>query len=392
MNYQFFNEKTAEGKNSYIRHIQLLIYKTRKDLFNLLTFEEEAPFMEPLLYTWFNAREKKISLDQILYGYISPEKRPAGIPVYPDINGIIYLPNIGYYHTAIAEGPVEYYGNANPEEARLAVNGGDIQFTYEPVCMLNDSSIELCLHNNPLLNKLFEGDEDLVIEEVVSRHKQHLEKALDYIKAYYPEFDELLHSTVKRVVIFKSKHTRSFATMLANGTAFFNAHDWHDEVFFCEDITHQCGHVIYYAVMFNKASFFSVPPETPLKEYNKRPNDGRTVLGAFYSLLPFCFSNTNSLRLFEAGIFNDSQLHEFLGRFAFRMRKFKVALEDFRSGEMLSEKGQLLWKEFEQALNEVEEKVQPFLYQYETSNQDYDFSYENFLLLNPILNPVTTQL
>lgn len=390
MNYQFFNQKTAEGKNSYIQYIQLLLYKTRKDLFELLAFDEEAPFMEPLLYTWFNAREKKISLDQILYGYITTGKRPATIPVHPDTNGIIYLPNIGYYHTNILEGTVEYYGNPNPKEAKLVANGQEIAATYEPVYRLNNSSIELCLHNNPLLNTLFEGNEDLAIEEVVSRHKHHLEKALAYIKAYYPEFDALLYATVKRVVIFKSKHIRSFATMLANGTAFFNAQDWHDEVFFCEDITHQCGHVIYYAVMFNKTSFFSVPPETPMKEFNKRPGDVRTVLGAFYSLLPFCFSNTNSLRLFEAEVFSDHQLHEFIGRFAFRMRKFKVALEDFRSGEMLSEKGQALWKEFEQAFNEVEEKVQSFLYQYDSSNQNYDFSYEQFLQLNPIVNPVTS--
>jgi hypothetical protein len=392
MNYQFFNEKTVEGKNGYIQYIKLLIYKTRNDLFNLLAFDEEAPFMEPLLYTWFNAREKKISLDQILYGYIAPDKRPACITVYPDTSGIIYLPVIGYYHTNVLDGPMEYYGNPDPQKAKLVVNGEAIQATWEPVYLLNNSSIELYLHNNPLLYTLFEGSEDLSIEETVDRHTLHLEKALAYIKAYYPEFDELLHATVKRVVIYKSKQVRSFATMLANGTAFFNAHDWHDEVFFCEDITHQCGHVIYYAVMFNKASFFSVPPETPLKEFNKRPNDGRTVLGAFYSLLPFCFSNTNSYRLFEAGLFSDRQLHEFLGRFAFRMRKFKVALEDFRSGEMLSEKGKTLWKEFEQTLNEVEENVQSFLYQYDTSNQDYDFSYENFLQLNPILHPVTSQL
>lgn len=392
MNYHLLIQKTAEGRNSYIQYIKLLIYKSRKDLFDLLAFDEEGPFMEPLLYTWFNAREKKITLDQILYGYIASDRRPASIPVYPDTNGIIYLPNIGYYHTNIPEGVVDYYWNPDPSAVRLMANGLEIEATFENICRLNNTEIELCLHNNPLLNTLFEGEDDLAIEDAVSRHKHHLEKALAYIKAYYPEFDVLLHATVKRMVLYKSTHMRSFATMLANGTAFFNVQDWHDEVYFCEDITHQCGHVIYYAVMFNKASFFSVPPETSIKQFNNRSNDGRTVLGAFYSLLPFCFSNTNSYRLYEAGVFSDRQLHEFFGRFAFRMRKFKVALEDFRSGDMLSEKGRLLWNEFEQALNEVEEKVKPFLYEYDTSNQNYNFSYENFLSVNPIDNPVTSQL
>jgi len=392
MNYQLINQQTVEGRNSYIQFIKLLVYKSRKDLFDLLGFDEEAAFMEPMLYTWFNSTEKKVSLDQLLYGYIASDKRPACIQVTPENNGIIYLPNIGYYHTNCTEGPLDYYGNPTASAARLVANGQEIKATYEEICLLNDSTIELCLHNNALLNTLFEGNEDPAIEDVISGHKQHLEKALAYIKAYYPEFDALLHATVKRVVLFKSPRMRSFASMLANGTAFFNAQHWHDEVFFCEDITHQCGHVIYYAVMSNKASFFSVPPETPIKQFNNRASDGRTVLGAFYSLLPFCFSNTNSYRLFEAGVFSDRQLHEFLGRFAFRMRKFKVALEDFGSGDMLSEKGLLLWKEFEQTFNEVDEKVKTFLYQYDSSNQHYDFSYDNFLLLNPIDNPVTSQL
>jgi hypothetical protein len=108
--------------------------------------------------------------------------------------------------------------------------------------------------------------------------------------------------------------------------------------------------------------------------------------------LPFCFSNTNSYRLYEAGVFSHRQLHEFLGRFAFRMRKFRLALEDFRSGEMLSDKGRQLWNEFEDTLLDVHEKVKPFLYQYDSSNQNYDFSYEQFLLLNPIDKPITTAL
>jgi len=384
MNYQLITQKTAEGRNSYIQYIKLMIYKNRKDLFDLLDFDAEAPFIEPLLYTWFNAREKKISIEQILYGYIAPDKRPATIPVYPDNNGIIYLPGIGYYHTNVTAGPVDYYGNPNASAASLLVNGQAIEATFENIYLLNNTAIELCLHNNPLLNTLFEGNEDLAIEATVSRHKQHLEKALAYIREFYPEFDALLHATVKRVVLFKSRHLRSFATMLANGTAFFNVQDSHDEVFFCEDITHQCGHVIYYSVMFNKASFFSVPPETPIKQFNNRSGDGRTMLGAYYSLLPFWFSNAFFYRLYEAGVFSDRQLHELLGRFPFCMRKFKVALEDFRSGEMLSEKGRSLWQEFEQAFIELDEKVSSFIYQYDSSNQGYDFSYESFLLLNPI--------
>jgi hypothetical protein len=392
MNYHFIKQKTAEGKNNFIEYIKMLIYKTRKDLFDRLDFNAEAPFMEPMLYTWFNFPQQKISLDQLLYGYMALDRRPVTIQVLTESTGIIYLPNIGYYHTDVPGEYIDYHGAENPATARLLKDGQEIPYTFEKIYLLNNSTIELCLHNSSLIDALFDDKQDPGIEDSVMRHKQHLEKALGFIKAHYPEFDELLHATVKRIVIFKGGYMRSFASMLSNGTAFFNVHDWHDEVFFCEDITHQCGHVIYYAVMYNKSSFFSVPPETLIKQFNGRPNDVRTVLGAFYSLLPFCFSNTNSYRLYEAGVFSHRQLHEFLGRFAFRMRKFRLALEDFRSGEMLSEQGRQLWNEFEDTLLDVHEKVKPFLYQYDSSNQNYDFSYEQFLLLNPIDKPITTAL
>jgi hypothetical protein len=171
--------------------------------------------------------------------------------------------------------------------------------------------------------------------------------------------------------------------MLANGVAFFNVKQDDDEVYLAEDITHQCGHVIYYPVMCDKQSFFSTDIHTPLNRYNHREYDTRPVLGAFYSLLPFCFSNTCSLRLYRHNVFSGRQLHEFIGRFAFRMTKFGVAIGDFRSGKMLTDKGKELAAAFDNTYQEIDNEVNSFLYQYDVSTQVYDFSYEKFLELNP---------
>ena len=392
MQHDLIKQKMEEGKAQLIQHIQLLIYKSRKDLFERLDFEDEAPFMEPMLYTFFNTPESKLGLDQLLYGYMVPGRRPPELEVYADGHGIIYLPRIGYYRTGLSNERVVFKPGASVEEARFFRNGAETPAIFEPVYLLGDTEIEVCRHNNPLLKSLFIENEDPAIEDGLDKHARHLEKAFGLIATHYPEFYDLFLATVRKLVFFRSGARHSFASLQANGASFFNVHDHDDEVYFCEDITHQCGHVIYYSVLFDKSAYFTVPPETPLSRFNGRPHDDRSVLGGFYALLPFCFSNINSLRLYKAGVFKGRQLHEFLGRFAFRMRKFGQAIKDYEGGEMLNERGHAWMEIFAAVFREIDEEARSFLYAYDSSNQVYDFSFERFVKLNPIPTSLSHQL
>jgi hypothetical protein len=337
-----------------------------------------------MLYTWFNVQEKTLGLDQLLYGYMDPSRRPQELTVFADKEGVIYLPNLGYYRTELSGENVVLH--TSPDGLHFFQGDSEIKADFTPLSFLDKPSMELCLHNNPLLNNLFVKNDPPLIEESVGKHAEHLKKALDLIRMHYPEFYDLLQTSVKKLVLFKSEHRRSFATIQSNGTAFFSVHDEDDEVNFCEDITHQCGHVIYYSVLFDKASYFSVPIATDMKKYSGRDSDTRNVLGAFYSLLPFCFSNMNSLRLLKAGVFSGYQLHEFMGRFAFRMQKFSKAVKDFGNGEMLSDKGRELLAVYGETFREIDAEAGPLLAAYDCSNQLYDFSMSSFLALNPFIH------
>jgi hypothetical protein len=363
--------------------MKMLVYKTNISVFGLLDFDDDKIFMEPLLYTYFNTPDSKFTLEQILYGYIRPSARPAEITVYSDEYCYVYLPNLGYFQTSVADEFLTLSVNKETGNIQLHKNGNNLKTEFEPIMYADGTDIEICRHNNCLLATLFEKKEDLQIEHTVSRHTAHLNKAIDRIRNQYPEFYNFFAGSVRKLFLFHSDTHRSFATMIANGVAFFNVKDDDDDVYLIEDITHQSGHVIYYTLLYDKQSFFNTDIDTLINKYNHREHDTRPVLGAFYSLLPFYFSNTCSFRLYNNKELDGRQYHEFIGRFSFRMVKNSIAIGDFRSGEMLTDKGKELVREFDAAFREIDNSVSSFLYKYDVSNQGYGFSYKKFLFLNP---------
>ena len=86
-------ESIIQENDTIIDNIKILIYKENRTLFELLEFKNENLFKEPLLFAYFNAKEKSSTLEQILFGYIVEESRPSHIFVYSDESGRIYLPN-----------------------------------------------------------------------------------------------------------------------------------------------------------------------------------------------------------------------------------------------------------------------------------------------------------
>lgn len=79
------------------------LYQHAPEWFDILNFEDDSIFLEPSLFYYFRklTRQEKcmMPLEQILWGYTPKEKRLSTINVFTDIDGVIYLPNIGYIVT-----------------------------------------------------------------------------------------------------------------------------------------------------------------------------------------------------------------------------------------------------------------------------------------------------
>jgi hypothetical protein len=384
--FETIKDQMLEGKEAMIYSIKMMIFHKEPELFDLLDFDDDTIFQEPLLYSYYNVPRPSMKLAHILYGYIEPSLRPEMQEVATDADGVVYLPNIGYFETGLPKRKivVHYKNNVYSfTDKEVPVEAKFIPLTY-----IKGTSIELCSRNNLLFRDFFKqagsGEISFFTGDEWDKHLKNVEKAFAIVQENFPAFYEMLQETVRRIVIFKSAAQRSFASLQVNGAAFFNIKEHDDEVFIVEDITHQCGHIVYYAVAYDRKTLLAAPEDTPLKNFTGNESDTRSVLNAFYALLPYCFSNYCSKLCDDNHVFKDRQYHEFLGRFAFRMRKFTLDIKNFSSPGIFKAKGNKLFEGIKSVHQLIYDANQATLQHFDVTNQQYEFSYDRFLQANPV--------
>ena len=75
--------------------MKMLLYKSYPDQFDLLNFEDDESFLEPLLFAWFNADQNNTTLEQLIYSKIIKSKQNGQYPVHADDKGFILCSKSG---------------------------------------------------------------------------------------------------------------------------------------------------------------------------------------------------------------------------------------------------------------------------------------------------------
>src|SRR5690606_36576558 len=109
------------------------------------------------------------------------------------------------------------------------------------------------------------------------------------------------------------------------GCAFINAfQEEYNEVFFIEDIAHQCGHVIFNTYLAAKPNIFKIDSNSNIAspEEVEQFNEERSLFVVMHAMYTYdsilkCLSNCA-----ENNVFEDHKLHELIGRLAFNCYKF----------------------------------------------------------------------
>lgn len=380
--YKFFKKKYFEGKLQLINGIRMLLFKENEQIFNLLDFDNNEIFMEPLLYSYFNSTIKEMSLMQILYGYIQEDMRPLKINVQSDHTGCIYLPKIGYFLTTEPNSLLEISWDAAKQKYLILKSKKLVNFLFERICYVEHSSIEICVHGNQLLDQYFDDPTELNIEETLELHFNNLNPAIAMLKNFSNEFYELFEDAVKKILIYNSKNQRSFATIRANGTAFLRIKKGDSLVYIIEDLLHQCAHVIFYAISWDKHMLFNYPIDTPLKVITGDGMENRELLGAFYSFYTYCWIGLFLDLMFDSPLALTFDRQEMFGRFTYCMDKFKRDLINFSYPGIFKEVGQEYFEVFKVVYNSLYLKHDKLIESVNLTNQDYEFNMEKFKQLN----------
>jgi hypothetical protein len=390
---QHFRQDVINGMGAIADTIKALLYNQAPELFAMLDFERDEIFLEPLLFAYFNHAngDQCTTLQQLLFGYLDRGVRPPRIPVVAAGNGVIYMPQIGYFKTAIANARLDLV--CDDGAFRLEHDGNKVAYTFEPRLMVADGNLEVYRYNHPLFTPYYvpynRWVKDLPpvevdIEDAVKRHLSNLGKALAILKRYCPAFYDEILATNRSITLFHHPAVNCFVTLAIHGAIFLTTIPDNDEVFFVEELMHQCSHNAFNAVLFDKASYFNIDVELELLgEHLHKQNETRTLYSAIHGLYTVVKRYEGFDMLYTEDCFRGRQKHEFLGRIGDLKKRLHTGLDDLNYEKVYTPKGLEMFQRLRQTGNETAQRLRALDGVFDFSNQPSEFSYAKFAELNP---------
>ncbi len=396
-----FIETANTGREYYIENIKLLLFKENPDIFELIDFENEQIYQEPLLFAFFNFPGKSnLTLENLLYGYMNPDLRPDEMSVISDEYARIYLANIGWMIAPISSHAFTIRKDAN-FDLHLFDNGKEVHFEMEPLQYVGENGPEIVKHPIKVLRECYlKVDDELVefdVTEITKKKTDDLVEAWRLMKELIPDQYDLIRSLTKKMVVFEliDGTANSFATRNAQGTAFFHSYqEEYNEVFFMDDIAHQTGHVVFYAITAEPETYIKLAPDTFLQEFTTEINQGsRTVYVLFHAMYTYYTTMKFLDKALEKNVFDGVKDHEARGRMNFYIEKFardKMFLEEsIGVDNLFTEQGLKLWLKIKTDVDEISKLWKPKVKHFDIENQPYNFTYSLFAESNSIENLIS---
>ncbi|WP_430429566.1 hypothetical protein [Maribacter litoralis] len=378
--------------------IRLLLFKKNPKIFELIDFDNQEIYKEPLLYAFFTSQNDDSILDQILVAYKKNKNQVAR--VITDEKGRLYFPNIGWFVTKLKKTPMIFYKESFC--LKNEQNQENIEFQFEGLSYINGTKIELLKYPISLLKQFYfnvEGKEiNVEITEITKAHYQNVTKAYNILKKYVPDQFDLIEKYAGKCVIFNvdTYQRNSFAHISAQGIGFYNAYQKdYNEVFFVDDIAHQTGHVILNTITYNSEFFFKVDKNTIIDKIQQPDGtvvENRDLLIVFHALYTYYTSFICLNACLINNVFLKQKKHEVLGRMAFYINKcyFDLLLIDnplnseINAKRYMTENGLEVLRVIKNKWFEMSEKWSPITQDFNMTNQPYNFTYSKFAELNPL--------
>lgn len=379
------NERVAEGRQGLSFVNRSIVYKDAPALFDLLDYENDDIFLEPILFQYSHLSDELQNLPQIMFGYLADDQKPELLTVLTNKKGTAYIPKFGHIYTDAANTKITL--NWDRDQKRFVGLRDSGYQLLRTVSAQYRGGFEIYQDEIVELNHYFGIDhsrEDLGVAAQYKLHEDEMDQSFRVIKSIYPEFHQVLNDALKSFYLFKTKTNRSFATIQSMGISYLNVEDENGLIFFLEDIIHQSAHNIFYYVLADE-DVFSVNPTDPMSLYSSHPNAHGDVYGTFHGL--FTLTNITEFlsRCIAQNTFDGLQHLEVQGRISDNMKRFKTALEVFDERKIYTDLGWELYGMLKASYESVYQENHELIASFETSNQPYVFSFKKFLEANPVV-------
>jgi HEXXH motif-containing protein len=385
-----FSEKTfAEGQSELADAMRTLVAREDGDVYDALAEGGDRAFLEPLLFTYFFAKPERLGLPQIAFGNVPPDARPCELPVQTDASGRAYLPGVGHLVTSCPERWLTL--GWSPSEGLTTLRDEDgtrVAFFVRERTVVPGTDVEILWAGNPLLDATFTDIDGRPVGQPVpsvgEEHAESITRALRLLETHEPEYSVLVQRATRQVFAFRWPRVNCFATLNAHGVVYFNASPRDDEVYFVDELAHQCGHVVFNAMTVRRRQLFRADPDARIADLC--PEVARHEERSLYTVLHGLYTERAMVRclrkLDERRVFEGRQAHELRGRLAFILTKMRIDVENVAHPGLFTPLGEDLVDTF-RATYLAAERERPELLRHDMGEQPYNFDYETYARRNP---------
>lgn len=373
-----------DGQVGLANGIRRMVYWTSPELFAALAAEDDAPFLEPLLFAAFAAGDAKDVVPGLLVGYLPEHGRPSACTVHSDARGRVYIPGIGTFATSRPDSTLLLHPQGPPRNWHLRWHGEPASRAYSPERHVGSTTVRLLHAHHPLLNRLYVDEANHgvdVREPPADRYAVPLENALDAVGRAFPRYHEALLHVTRGIVCFSGDEPNSFAAMGAYGVAFFNLGHLRGgdaEVFCVEDLAHQCGHIVFSAMAQGGEGYFVVDPSTRLRDVVEDVNDDRSLYVTLHGVFTEAVMSVVLKRCLEDGGYDPARARELRGRLAFILHRFLLDLRNLDVDSVFTPTGRALLESLHDVFDAVRDDAAEAIRGLDLSGQPYVFDFGRF--------------
>jgi hypothetical protein len=376
----------ALGQHRLADAIRRLIYQKDESWFDRLEFSDDSQFLHPILFTFFTDPLPCVELPQLLYGLIPPSRRPARVRIRTDATGRTSLGPLGDIETALPCKIVDFGRNGDGEPYGCFSGSESVPFWLRPPLIVPGTEIQVTTDIHPLFYKFFDGPDGQMTNGESARAPRelisHLLVALALIQTHCPSVWSEIAAFTRIIVLYRAATPNSFAAKSAHGAIFCNVADDHDEIALLEDVAHQAAHVIFNAFSHEPMRLIAIDPDTPMHSLCGDPTDLRTLNAAFHALFTYVQICRVLTKAHDAGVLQERQSHELLGRLGLVLRKFDFDLTRLTLPNVYTLAGQRCREAFIAEYRHYKASYGPLVDGFAYDNQPYAFDYACFVERN----------
>lgn len=374
INFQFDVEEIYRHQDLLREMLKSLLAENYHALVDGGAQVAEDVYDEPLLYYYLLESRDHYPIEQIIGGYFGaalPETA-AQVSVVSDINQVVYIPEKGYWK--VSQQPLTY--------GQLGMAGQNGQFEERQYA--GDTGIEF-YQFVPQIIVDFDPTVSCSPKALLAANRTSVECALGHIKNNNPDLFELICLCTKNISLFKSDTLNSFASITHHGTSFINVvAEAPSEVFFIDDLAHQCGHIIFNVLTVKTEDFLNYPKGTLIKEFSGLEIDDRTIYSIFHGLFTYsCILECLDTYL-QNGSFGDKleNQREAQARLGFYLIKMFRDLENLYGKNLFTPMGESHYQSFIKNYHYIFDTYYETTKQFKYVQQPYIFCHEQFLKEN----------